>query len=541
MDQLIKRTMTPKGNNVFISFLNLLKANHTTVFSNKYFNEHPHKYNLFGISKMLSDYGIKNAGTKIENKEEDLFNIELPFIAHSGNDFVTVNKIENDKVHYLWNGKKITLSVAEFIQSWSGIILLAEASPESIEPDYKEHKKQELFGLGQKVLLFVAAGLSLLFAYIQNALFQNIGLNLLLIINLIGIYTGYLLVLKQMNVQSRYADKICSLFSKSDCNNVLESDAAKLWGVFGWSEIGLGYFLANLLIILFLPQWISFLSVINIFTLPYSFWSVWYQKVKAKQWCPLCLIVQVLLWGIFIINWIFGYIQIPGLNWNILSVFLIMACIYAVFMLIFNLLIPKLSESSKIEQLNQEINSIKANEDVFLTLLKQRPYYEANTNNSQILFGNPEAKLRITILTNPFCNPCAKMHKRVEDFLRKTHNQVCVQYIFSSFEPGLDFANKYLIAAYLQKERSEFERIIAAWFEKGKTLKEAFFNDLQLNMSDPEIEKEFQKHENWKEKTLLRATPTVLVNGYHLPDNYKIEDLVYFAGLEIDVNQSLPR
>ena len=36
--------------------------------------------------------------------------------------------------------------------------------------------------------------------------------------------------------------------------------------------------------------------VLNIFTLPYSFWSVWYQKAKAKQWCVLCLIIQALLW-----------------------------------------------------------------------------------------------------------------------------------------------------------------------------------------------------------------------------------------------------
>jgi protein-disulfide isomerase len=205
------------------------------------------------------------------------------------------------------------------------------------------------------------------------------------------------------------------------------------------------------------------------------------------------------------------------------------------------MLIQKLKENSKIEQLNQEINSIKANEDIFSAILKQRPYYEANTDNSQIYFGNVEAKLRISILTNPFCNPCAGMHQRVESLLRKTNNQVCVQYIFSSFDESLDFANKYLIAAYLQKERGEFERIIADWFARGKVLKEAFFNDLQLNMNNSDIEIEFQKHELWKAKTRLRATPTVLVNGYHLPNNYKIEDLVYFTGFEIDVNQSLSR
>jgi len=52
--------------------------------------------------------------------------------------------------------------------------------------------------------------------------------------------------------------------------------------------------------------------------------------------------------------------------------------------------------------------------------------------------------------------------------------------------------------------------------------------------TDPAIEVEFTKHEAWKEKTQLRATPTILVNGYKLPDNYKIEDLRYFT--EFDVN-----
>jgi protein-disulfide isomerase len=66
---------------------------------------------------------------------------------------------------------------------------------------------------------------------------------------------------------------------------------------------------------------------------------------------------------------------------------------------------------------------------------------------------------------------------------------------------------------------------------QGRALKERFFENLGLDMSHPEIEVEFQKHEAWKEKTQLRATPTILVNGHKLPDNYKIEDLRYFTGV----------
>jgi len=124
-----------RSQNTFVTILDLLKVKHTSEFSNRYFNEHPHKYNLYGLSKMLSDYGIENAGTKIADKEKDITNIDLPFVAHTGNDFVVVyglssalSKGEGDSegvVRYLWNGKKITLPISKFIQSWSGIILLA--------------------------------------------------------------------------------------------------------------------------------------------------------------------------------------------------------------------------------------------------------------------------------------------------------------------------------------------------------------------------------------------------------------------------------
>ena len=338
-----------------------------------------------------------------------------------------------------------------------------------------------------------------------------------------------------MRIHSQYADKICSLFSQSDCNNVLESDAAKLWGVFGWSEIGLGYFAANVLLVLFFSQAIFLLAILNIFTLPYSFWSVWYQKVKARQWCPLCLIVQVLLWAIFILNILFGYIRLPELALSSLIDLLLVGCVYAMAVFSFNLLIPKLSKGGEMEQIKQEIHSMKAGEEVFRTLLTAQPYYEVSKADSQILFGNPDARLLISILTNPFCNPCARMHKRVKKLLHDTNRKVCVQYLFSSFSPDLNFANKYLTAAYIEKEQSEFERIISEWFEKGKPLKEVFFDDLQLDMANPEIETEFQKHEAWKEKTKLRATPAILVNGYKLPDNYKIEDLRYFTEFNVDV------
>lgn len=95
--------------NVFTTLLTLLKVNHTKSASNKYYNEHPHKYDLYGISNMLSNYKIANAATTIENKEKDIFNIETPFIAHVGGDFVVVHEVRQEMVQYISNNLGISL------------------------------------------------------------------------------------------------------------------------------------------------------------------------------------------------------------------------------------------------------------------------------------------------------------------------------------------------------------------------------------------------------------------------------------------------
>jgi protein-disulfide isomerase len=481
---------------------------------------------------MLSDYGIGNAGTKVADKAKDIYEIELPFIAHFGGDFVIVYRIDSNKVHCLWRGKEMSLPISDFLNVWSGVILLAEANPDAIEPHYKENRKKELLNFAQVALLLLAVCLFFASAYFINALFTSLGISLLLLLNLMGVYVAYLLVLKQLHVHSVYADKICSLFKQSDCNNVLESKAAKLWGVFGWSEIGFGYFIANLLILLFFPHLISYLAVINSLVLPYSFWSVWYQKVKAKQWCILCLIVQVLFWLVFAANLIFGYVRLPDFNGiNCL----IIGCIFVIPALGVNLLIPQLSKGRIVSYLKQEINSLKANEDVLKALLKKQPYFEISKADSQILFGNPDAEWAITILTNPFCNPCSFMHERVDKLLRNKNDKLCIRYVFASFAPDLDFANRGLIAIYLEKGPEAAWSLYSEWFEKGKLLKEEFFANRPLNRENPAIETEFQQHEAWKAKSKLRATPTILVNGYQLPDNYKLEDLRYFTEFNVDV------
>lgn len=517
--------------NVLSAFLQEMGVRHTITFANKLYNEHPHKYNLFGLSRMLSDYNVANSGVRIEDKDGDLLSLDVPFIAQFGGDFVTVYRIDRDKVHYIWKSKEIKVSVEEFKESWSGVVLIAEPDEDSIEPEYKENKQKELFGIIQNYLLLLVIGIFALSVFVLGELYKSAGLTISLIINTIGIYISYLLILKQVHVQSDSADKICSLFKQSDCNNVLESPAAKFMGVISWSEVGIGYFISNAVIILFIPSLIPYLALINILALPYSFWSVWYQKVKAKQWCALCLVVQGLLWVIFVTNVLFGFIIIP--RFAIFDIILT-GCIYTLPYLIVRSLLPAIAESRKTENIRQQMNSLRMNDDLFLSLLKQQTRYEVDKFTSNILLGNPEAPLLVTVLTNPHCEPCGRMHKRIEDLLIEIGDKVCLQYIYSYFNKELAVSNKYLIGIFQNKTRKEIEEIYHEWFSEGKYYRESFYEKYSIDIETNLIKEEFDKHINWIKHTNISATPTILINGYNLPDSYKIEDLKYFSDLVVD-------
>ncbi len=166
--------LTLSTNNVFTSFLSFTGVKYTQFFSDNFYAEHPHKYNLFGLSKMLSDYRIENRGIRIENKKENIHLLDTPFIAHITNDFVPVFKVTPEKVHCIWHGQEIIPSIDDFCDIWSGVILLAETTENSIEPNYKEHRKKELVSLLEKGGLVIGICVLLILGGLTNKVFNGI-------------------------------------------------------------------------------------------------------------------------------------------------------------------------------------------------------------------------------------------------------------------------------------------------------------------------------------------------------------------------------
>ncbi|MDH6359001.1 vitamin K epoxide reductase family protein [Parabacteroides sp. PF5-9] len=522
--------MIVKEQNIFSLYLELLEVKHTKAYSNKYYEEHPHNANLYGLSQMLTDYGVENLGLRLENTITNLQDIEPPYIVQVKGGFGIVSNVTPDKVEYYGDGKKMAVPHTDFLRMWSGVVLVGETDEKSIEPNYPSNHRKELITSIEKITLFIAAILLLGGIGYTTGFYHQGGLLAALLINGLGVYISYLLVLKQMKIHSRYGDKLCSLFlHEGDCNDVLESDGAKLFGTFSWSEIGLGYFVTNLILITCFPGLYPYLTLVNVCFLPFTLWSVWYQKAVVREWCGLCLFVQATLWLLFVNNLAFGLIVWPTFT---VTAILLTGCLYIIPILLLNLLIPRLSEANRMQEVTQKLNNLKADEEIFRATLNAQAKYEVDRQIG-ILMGNPQAKHMITVVTNPHCNPCAKMHARLEQLMKSSNNSFCLQYMVTSFNDELTESSMLFISMYKKLSPVDYESMLSEWFRGGKDNREAFYAKYPFDREDPEMLAELKRHQSWQKEVAIFSTPTVLFNGYKLPDKYKVEDLGYFTEMSV--------
>ena len=89
------------------------------------------------------------------------------------------------------------------------------------------------------------------------------------------------------------------------------------------------------------------------------------------------------------------------------------------------------------------------------------------------------------------------------------------------------------LLGFTGKKTMSLKQFIMNGSKRENMIKKPIFQKHPVKIEEPNIANEFARHEQWKEKSGLRATPTILVNGYKLPENFKIEDLHFFSDIEI--------
>ena len=290
--------MATTDHTIVSDFLTALKVPHTEEYTKQRFEAMPFK-TLFGVTQLLKEYGVETQGYSLADKA-DIEKVPVPFIAQTGGGLVIVTSTGNKSVSYLTQGVAETMPADEFNKAATGVILYARVQPHAMEPDYGKHRAKELIAQGKKVLTIALAALLAAYLIVTNGLWRYWSVWVLIAVDLCGITLTYMLVQKSLNIKNAAADKVCGVLQEGGCDEILKTSASSFFGIFSWSEVGFTYFGVSLLAMLISPATIHWLALINICCLPFTCWSIWYQKFRAKHWCTLCVSVQLSLWVQFV-------------------------------------------------------------------------------------------------------------------------------------------------------------------------------------------------------------------------------------------------
>ncbi len=510
---------------------------------------HPNSRTIASISAMLKKLKIRNMTVKIT--VDELNEIPYPAIAQiKKNDsgyFIMLKCINSNQIKYIdpdvgW----VTESKIEFQKKWTGIVLMADAEESIGEQDYKKKRLYEKLTTLKAPFLVVAGiillGLTISFVIISRSFFIGDWLPLFLI-KVAGVAICILLLIKTIDSQNPLVNRICNLGKKKNninCNSILDSSAAKLFGVISWTEIGSFYFIGSFFTLVFslftnskeVIWW--FLAMINLLALPYTVYSIIYQALVAKQWCTLCTAIQLLLWleFIFLFNTSL-FAELPDFNLLVINVIAWGFLLPLIFWVVVK---QGLVQSKAVQPLQDRLKKFLMNPKLLNKLLVNGKKMEPGVFTNDIIIGNPESKTVVTLVISMYCGPCATAFKQMNALVKESGN-FCVVIRFSAKSEDNDLNTnnivKFILAATFEKNTNEVIELIKDWYEKGNwdfnswMKKNPLSSQETLTKAIPILE----AHINWCKKAVIQKTPTIFINNYEIPEGFSSADIPYFLEL----------
>ena len=167
----------------------------------------------------------------------------------------------------------------------------------------------------------------------------------------------------------------------------------------------MAYFTAMAISISMFHESTSFVSIINWCAMFFGVWSIYIQKAKVQSFCVMCALVQGIIWVSGIHDM---YLYISGIfsfSFGFVG-FMIPASLLTLSLILIHAVSNESKASTKYGTAISSLRAFKSNTDVINSLLKREKSNEIVTDADSVVFGNVNAPIKITILTNPMCNPC---------------------------------------------------------------------------------------------------------------------------------------
>ncbi len=520
------RFIQPKDNAVSATYqyLKAIGAKVTEETVEATLKNHPNYPSLLATSDALNEWKIENVAIRI--KPEQLAELPTPFLTYldiNHGIFALVKSIKDDAIEWIHTTEGFKREkIEEFLKKWDGVVLMAETNSDSGEKNFIENRKKEILNNLRIALLLIGASILTISLFYHNFI-TDWHYNALLLTKFTGVIISGLLLWQSIDKNNPFINKLCVAGSKSNCNAILGSNAAQVTTWLSWSEIGFFYFAGGFVALLISPDSMFILWSLGATSLFYTCWSIYYQAFVAKQWCTLCLTVQL----IFIVEFLLNINYLSKLRGELVSLtyndFLSSLEGFSGVVLVWVFIKPFLQKSQQVAPLKNDLKRFKNNPNLFLSLLQKQeemPFVPSNMHT--IVIGNTHAEHTITMVTNPFCQPCAKTHKIIEDLLESNENLNCQVIFLASNDEG----DKRGIVArvILSLSIDQQPEALHQWYDNEERNIEKWQKQLGI-IENKNTESTINQHQVWCKLAKIEGTPTLYLDGFKLPELYRLADL----------------
>ncbi len=523
-----------KRSNAEAAVVNLLKYLKITIDPDSVIDElekHPDYPSMLAVSDVLTALHIENSAFRA--KSEMLSELSLPFLVNlstNGGEFAVVTKMDDKHVYFADERKAVNkLEVSNFKSAYAGVVLIAEP-----DTNFIKDRSTLLSASRFKPALLTVSCVSILLVLLYNSgYFSSLNWTIasLSLLKTAGLIVSILLLIQSVDSNNPLIQVLCQPGDKTDCNAILSSKAAKVFDGLTWSEVGFFYFAGTWLLLQFggsLAGSLTVLAMLNFVSLPYTVYSIYYQARVVKKWCILCCSIQIILWLEFIplvINASSTHFYFDFTNYEVLRLTLVY---FSSPILLWLILKPLFLKLQQVKPLKEQLRKFKYNSELFNKLLTEQPQFKQPDENWSIVLGKAEAGNVITMVSNPYCQPCAKMHKLLNEIVDQ-NGDVQARIVFTAENTETDLqtpVTRHLMALNAQLDKTHVKNALHDWYEQKQKNYETWAKAYPVTLIETDYYK-LDEQKAWCEMADVAFTPTMLINGHLLPSNYQFTDLKY--------------
>jgi uncharacterized membrane protein len=502
-----------------IKWLRLLKIRVSSGYLKNQLQSHSDFPSLLSITDTLDELNIDNAA--LEVNQEKWKDIPTPFLIITRDMGGTFELVKNKSLYLNSN--------IDFFKRWTGLIILAD------KPDDWKHLENEKWLAKEKksrqtVLTSILSVITIsVLSLVNNFSWTLTGL---LTTTLTGFSIAVLISQHELGINNELIEQLCNAGKHTDCDAVMHSKGSRLSKWMNWADVGIIYFASYSLVLITLlytanTSSISILAILSCAAVPFTLFSLYYQWQVVKKWCPLCLLTIGVLLMQFLLLFPVSFSLATNTRPNFISFNTIFFTAFTFIALATAWLLiikPALKTNIESKDKNFFLLRFKNDPDVFDAVLKRQRKVDTTPFENDLQLGNAYASVQILVGSNLYCTPCAKTHEVLHELINDNNIGLTIRlwHKADNKEDKRTEAGSYLLKLMDGKGPEYKKQVLHDWYVLMNLDK---FQQKYTLQREANIQQQLEEHEQWNKEARIENTPTIFINGYELPKQYKATDL----------------